>query len=144
MRSQSHLPVHVSSPTPQGYQCHLPSLPMENSCFSRPHCSMPSLSFFFLSRTRRRTAHQYIKKKKEGEKSPKKLLQKHRNKKLLQRKGSATHPKNPNYVVSLENYKAGPKNHRTQKELGGRSQGKEIRNSSSPCCCPLLSFFLKS
>jgi len=102
------------------------------------------LSFVFFSQTRRRTAHQYIKKKKEGEKSPKKLLQKHRNKKLLQRKGSATHPKNPNYVVSLENYKAGPKNHRTQKELGGRSQGKEIRNSSSPCCCPLLSFFLKS
>jgi len=63
----------------------------------------------FFSRTRRRTAHQYIKKKKEGEKSPKKLLQKHRNKKLLQRKGSATHPKNPNYVVSLEDYKAGQK-----------------------------------
>jgi hypothetical protein len=48
MRSQSHLPEHVSSPTPQGYQCHLPSpLPTENSCFSQPRCcSMPSLSFF--------------------------------------------------------------------------------------------------
>jgi len=47
MRSQSHLPEHVSSPTPQDYQCHLPSpLPMENSCFSQPCCSMPSISFF--------------------------------------------------------------------------------------------------
>ena len=47
MRWQSHLPGHVSSPTPQGNQSHLPSpLPMENYCFSRPRCSMPSLSFF--------------------------------------------------------------------------------------------------
>ena len=47
MRWQSHLPGHVSSPTPQGNQSHLSSpLPMENSCFSRPRCSMPSLSFF--------------------------------------------------------------------------------------------------
>jgi len=65
-------------------------------------------TFFFLERAGELRIN-ILRRKKEGKKSPKKLLQKHRNKKLLQRKGSATHPKNPNYVVSLENYKAGQK-----------------------------------
>lgn len=46
MRLQLHLPGHVSYPTPHGNQSHLPSLPMENSCFCQPRCSMPSLPFF--------------------------------------------------------------------------------------------------